>query len=82
VHPENNQGRYRLDKNFRNRYITQLNKGGSIHLCVQKALMMRQDNPRTNATKSKAIKMAKSSKGKRTQARRSKIARMSKGKRS
>jgi len=40
-HPEDNKSRFKLDRNFKNRYTTALATGKSIPVCVRNAITSR-----------------------------------------
>jgi histone H1/5 len=61
---ENNTGRFKLDTNFRTRYIKHLAKGESPHLAQTHAMTTKTNNKRKPASKNAKTKMSKTAKGK------------------
>lgn len=62
----NSQQRFKLDPNFRMRYIRHLAKGEAPHLAQSHAMTTKTSNPRKSASKNTKAKMSKTAKGKAT----------------
>lgn len=61
---ENNQQRYRLDPNFRDKYIKHLAKGTPFHLAQKHAMTTKTKNDRKPVSKMNKAKLSKTAKGK------------------
>jgi hypothetical protein len=56
---KNNSSRFKLNLNFRRRYIEHLEKGKAIHLAEKHAMTTRTKNPKKSVKTNEKAKMSK-----------------------
>jgi hypothetical protein len=58
-HNDKNRTRFRLNRNFKIRYINKLQKGEVMHLAQKHAMTTKTKNPKKGASKLRKAKMSK-----------------------